>query len=113
MSIDRFASRYWFGLLLVALHTLLVGAWTWIELDDAWNDMNPTMLVMAALHIVDYPIHLVLRPFIDNVEQTGTYLAATIVLGGMFWFVVGTLVAYACRALRQIAIARRPAMKRT
>jgi hypothetical protein len=56
---------------------------------------------------------LVLRPCIDNFEQTGTYLAATIVRGGMFWFVVGTRGDYACRALRQIAIARRPTMKRT
>ena len=109
MSIDRFVSRHWFALLLAALHTILVGAWAWIELDNAWNDMNPTMLVMMALYVVDYPIHLLLRPFIDNVEQTGTYLAATLVLGGAFWFTVGTLISYACRALRHMTVGRCPA----
>lgn len=113
MSIDQFVGRHRFALALVALHSLLVGAYAWIELDGAWNDMNPTMLVMAALHVVDYPIHLVLHPLINNVEDTGTYLAALLVLGGAFWFVVGLLVTYACRAARQLMFGGRPAANGT
>ena len=37
MSIDSFVSRNWFACLLVALHTLLVGAYGWIELDGAFD----------------------------------------------------------------------------
>jgi len=113
MSLDQFVSRHRFALALVVLHTLLVGAYAWIELDDAWNDMNPTMLVMAALHVVDYPIHLVLHPVSNNVEHTGTYLAALLVLGGAFWFVLGMLVTYACRAARQLMFGRQPAANGT
>jgi uncharacterized membrane protein len=109
MIIDRFIRRNWFACLLVTLHTLLVGAYAWIELNDAWNDMNPTLLVMMALYVVDYPIHLALRPLINNAESIGTYLAALFMLGGAFWFIVGTLVTYACRAVRQLFIGGRPA----
>lgn len=113
MSIDQFAGRHRFALALVVLHTLLVGIYAWIELDDAWNDMNPTMLVMAALYIVDYPIHVVLRPLINNFEHTGTYLALLLVLGGAFWFVVGMFVTYACRVARQLMFGRQPAANGT
>lgn len=98
MSIDRFISRYWFALTLTGLHTLLVAAWAWIELNDAWNDMNPTMLVMAALHVVDYPIHLVLAPLVNLAQNTGNYLASLLLVGGAFWFVVGSLISFAVRA---------------
>jgi hypothetical protein len=109
MSIDSFVRRHWFALLLLALHSLLVGAWAWIELDNAWNDMNPTMLVMAAFHIVDYPIHALLQPLIPVAEHTGTYLAAALVLGGAVWFAVGWLMGYAVRESRRFFTSRRVA----
>lgn len=112
MSIERFLNHHWFACFLVALHTLLVGTWVWIELNDAWNDMNPTMLVWFAFRVFDYPVHLILHPFIDNVAQTGTYLAATLVIGGAFWFAIGTLAAHACRWVRRSPICRRPAHSR-
>lgn len=95
MSIDRFIGRHRLASLLVALHTLMVGAFVWIELNHAWNDMNPTMLVMAALHVFDYPVNAVLQPLINSAENLGTYLAALLVLGGVFWFIVGTLITFA------------------
>jgi hypothetical protein len=49
MSVDHLDAGNWFTCLLVALHTLLVGAYAWIEFYDAWNDMNATMLVMMGL----------------------------------------------------------------
>jgi hypothetical protein len=101
MNINRFITQNWFALSLVSLHTLLVGAWAWIELDGAWNDMNPTMFVMAALYIVDYPIHFVLHPLINQFENTGTYLVATLVAGGTFWYAVGWLFTLFARALRR------------
>jgi hypothetical protein len=104
MSIDLLVSRHWFACLLVVLHTLLVGVYAWIELDDAWNDMNPTMLVMLAIATIDYPIHLVLQPLINNQQSIGTYLAATLVLGGAFWFAMGTIVTYVCRQMKHTFI---------
>ena len=101
MNVDNLVRRNWFAFLLVALHTLLIVAWAWIQLDNTWNDMNPTMLVMAALHLFDFPIHVVLHPFIDNAQQTGTYLAALLVLGGAFWFAIGWLVSHAFRRVCQ------------
>lgn len=109
MSINRFAKRYWLALLLVGLHTLLIGLWAWIELDDAWNDMNPTMLVQVAFYVADWPIHWVLHPWIDSVARTGTYLAATLALGTLFWFAVGVVLTAGCRALWRLRIWRRPA----
>lgn len=112
MSIDSLVKRHWFACLLVALHTLLVSAYAWIELDHAWNDMNPTMLVMLAMAKIDYPIHLVLQPFINNQQSIGNYLVATPVLGGAFWFAVGSIVTYGCRQLKNVFIGS-PATMRT
>jgi hypothetical protein len=109
MSIDQFLNRHRFACFLVALHTLLVGAWAWIELNDAWNDMNPTMLVWVAFRVFDYPIHVILHPLIDNVGHTGNYLAATLVLGGAYWFAIGTFAAQVSRWVRRLPIWRRPA----
>ncbi len=109
MNIDRFVSRNWFALLLVALHMLLLVGAAWITLDNAWNDMHPTFLLLIAFQTVDAPILWVLTPVVDAVKTPGTLLAATFVLGTPFWFAVGTFVTYACRALHQLKIGRRPA----
>ena len=89
MSVDRFIARNRMACALFALHTLLIGAYAWIELNHAWNDMNPTMLVMAAFHIFDYPVHLALQPFFAGGQQLGSYLVATLIVGGAFWFAIG------------------------
>lgn len=108
MNIDRFVHRHWFALTLVAVHTLLIGAYAWIELDHAWNDMNPTMLVMAALHVADYPLLQLLQPIFHNVDRPGTFLAVLLVLGGAYWFALGMLVTCACRGVRNLFISSRP-----
>ena len=108
MSIDNFIHRNRLACLLMALHTLLVGAYAWIELNHAWNDMNPTMLVMAAMHVVDYPIHLVLSPFFGAGQQVGSYLFATLILGGIFWFAIGWCLSHAYRTVRQLVVRQQP-----
>ncbi len=100
MSIDNFIKRHWFALSLVSLHTLLVIAFAWIELDNAWNDMNPTMLVMAALHVGDYPVLHLLDALGFTVEQMGTYLVMLSITGGLFWFGIGLAIESICRAAR-------------
>ena len=70
MSIDKFIRRHSLACLLAAIHTLLIGAYAWIELNHAWNDQNPTMLVMAALHVGDYPVEAVLHPISDGTEHS-------------------------------------------
>jgi hypothetical protein len=109
LSFDRFASRHWLALLLVCLHTLLVVAYAWIELDHAWNDMNASMLVMAGLHIVDYPIHMLLQPLFRGGDNTGSYLATLLVVGGAYWFALGTVTSYGIRTIRGIHVCRRRA----
>jgi hypothetical protein len=109
MSIDRFFRRHPLACILVALHTLLVGAYAWIELNHAWNDMDPTMLVMAGLHLADYPIHLLLQPLFDRVDQTGSYLAALLVVGGAYWFAIGAIIEFAGRRLLRLLLGRRSA----
>jgi hypothetical protein len=89
MSIDRFISRHPFACTLVIIHSLLVGAFACIELNNAWNDENPTMLVMAALHVGDYPVAAVLHPIFDGADRLGTYLATLLVVGGAYWFAIG------------------------
>ena len=112
MSKDRFVSRHWFALSLVALHTLLIAAYAWIELDDAWNDMNPTMLVMAGLHVVDYPIHMLLQPLFQGGDNLGSYLTTLFVLGGAYWFAIGTMLTHVLRTARKLLIGNERRMTR-
>jgi hypothetical protein len=107
MSIDQFVCRHSLACLFVAIHTLLIGAYAWIELNHAWNDQNPTMLVMAALHVGDYPVAAVLHPIFDGTERLGTYLAALLVIGGAYWFCIGTIMTYAWRGIRWLLNPRR------
>ena len=108
MSVDRFIAHNRIACTFVAIHTLLIGAYACIELNHAWNDMNPTMLVMAAFHIVDYPIHVVLRPFFAGGQQLGSYLVATLILGGAFWFAIGWCLSRAFHAVWQWIVRRQP-----
>ena len=107
MSIDQFIRRHSLACLLVGIHTLLIGAYAWIELNHAWNDQNPTMLVMAALHVGDYPVAALLHPIFDGTERLGTYLATLLVVGGAYWFGIGTIMTYAWRGIRRLSNRRR------
>ncbi|MFO0789361.1 MAG: hypothetical protein U0805_07885 [Pirellulales bacterium] len=100
MSIDRFISHNRFAVVLVAAHSMLVAAYAWIELNHAWNDMNPTMLVMAGLHLADYPLHVPLSLAI-NAQSVGTYLASLLVVGGVYWFAIGTTITWIWRYARR------------
>ena len=106
MSLNRFLGKNWLACLLVSLHSLLIVLWAWIELDNAWNDMNPTMIVMAALYVIDYPINQLLTYLVSPTTQTGTYLAALLLFGGVFWFAVGSFFAAIGRRLGRAAIWR-------
>jgi hypothetical protein len=101
MSIDRFVSRNWFAVTLLVSHTLLIAAAAVIEINDAWNDMNPTFLVMLGIYYIDIPLRFVLEPLINTADGPANYLAALMVLGGAFWFVVGTAVTYIVRAAKR------------
>ena len=107
MSIDQFIRRHSLACLLAAIHTLLIGAYAWIELNHAWNDQNPTMLVMAALHVGDYPVAALLHPIFDGTERLGTYLATLLIVGGAYWFSIGTVITYAWRGIRRLSNRRR------
>jgi len=106
MNLQQFAKRNWLACSFVAAHTLLIVLWAWIELDHAWDDMNPTMLVWAALHIADYPLHLALRPLVDITTRTGTYLFVLLIGGGLFWYCIGVLLSVALRLVHCLPVRR-------
>jgi hypothetical protein len=107
MSIDRFISRNPLACALVVLHTLLLGVCVWIQLDGAWNDMNPTMVVGMAMYGMDAPIHWMLGSWLDMKELPGTYATALLVLGTALWFIIGTLLTLAYRGLRRTSMLRK------
>jgi hypothetical protein len=65
------------------LHTALVGAAHFIETGPGWDDQSPTILVLVALHYLDYPLQLVLE------KPTWALVAAA---GGALWFAVGLIL---------------------
>ena len=100
------SSRWKFYILPVVLlvgHTLLVEIATWIELNDAWNDMNPTMLVAMSLYAIDYPVIKFLEQFVDRQHEAGTFLYGLKVLGGLFWFAIGMGLSAAGLAIGKLA----------
>ncbi len=108
MSIDRLISRNPLACALVLVHTLLWGACVWIELDDAWNDMNPTMAVGMAMYAMDVPIHWLPRSGFEIKEINGIYAATVLFLGTAMWFTIGMLITLAFRGLRRISIRKIP-----
>jgi hypothetical protein len=102
LSVDHFLGRHWLACLLLALHTVLIAAVGWVQLDNGWDDMNPTFLLLLGFQSIDAPIHWLLRPLIDVGQLPGTYLAATMVLGGLFWFALGSLLSFVGRGLRHL-----------
>ncbi len=83
----------WIPLVLVALHTLLITAAAVIDSLSAWDDMSPTMLIMFAIYVFDYPIHYVFRLLGLFPSQIGLWYAAQLVAtGGLLWFGVGLLM---------------------
>lgn len=87
--------RFWLPLTLTAFHTVLVTIASAIEYASAWDDMSPTMLVMMAGYILDFPIHfafmqLQFAPRLERLEFW--YLAQLVVTGGLLWFGVGLLL---------------------
>lgn len=106
MAFEQFILRHRFASLLVGMHAVLLFVWAWIELDGAWNDMNPTMLVWAAFYVVDYPIHWALNPWVDSTQQTGTYLVLVLLFGSVYWFAIGSLVARAFNELCRLCSGR-------
>lgn len=98
-------------IVLLVLHTLLIEAYSLIELEDAWNDMNPTMLVAVAVSIVDRPLIALLGRFVDFQEHPGVFLMALKLLGGLLWFSVGLFLTAVF--MRLMATAPSPQKART
>lgn len=90
-------------LALLAAHTLLLEVATAIELNDAWNDQNASLLVALAVAVIDAPVAWAIRPLVDAPSQPGTYFLLLKVLGGVYWFGVGWI---AMRAFRSMAVAK-------
>ncbi len=109
MSIDRFVRRNWFACLLVVLHTLMIVGLGWAHLDGAAHDMSPAFLLILAVRYIDAPVLWLLNAWFQNSERVGTNLAVVFLLGGAFWFVVGTLVTYTCRGVRHLFVGGRQA----
>lgn len=108
MTNDRF--RGWaLPLVLLVAHTLLLEAATALELNDAWNDQNASMLVALAVPVVDAPVAWLVGSSADWESEPGTYLLLLKALGGAFWFGVGWVVVRAYRAMRRAPVPPTPA----
>jgi hypothetical protein len=95
-----FAKTPWLAAYLGVLHALLAGAAVTIELLDAWNDMNATMLVAIALQIVDYPMWMLADALVPpNVSRTAVVVSVAI-FGTIVWMFVGLIVQSTWRAIR-------------
>ena len=98
MTSDRI--RDWvLPIVLLTAHTLLLETATAIELNDAWNDQNASLLVALTIPVVDAPVAWAVRPLVDSQSQPGTYYLLLKVLGGAFWFGVGWLATLVFRSL--------------
>ena len=90
----------WFPLAFATLHTILFTIVAVIDYTSAWDDMSPTMLVLFAVYIVDYPIHWAytyLGLFPNGLELW--YGAQLVVAGGLLWLGVGMLLQMVWSAL--------------
>lgn len=74
----------------LVLHTALVGAAVFIETGPGWDDQSPTILVLVALHYVDYPLRFILEK---------PSWALIVAAGGAMWFGVGLAVQLALRSI--------------
>jgi hypothetical protein len=95
--------RFWLPLILTAFHTVLVTIASAIEYASAWDDMSPTMLVLMAAYILDFPIHFAFRQFAPRLEGLELwYLAQLVVTGGLLWFGVGLLLKMILSVLKML-----------
>jgi len=85
--------KLWLPLVFATLHTILITIASAIEYASAWDDMNPTLLVMIAAYFFDFPIHAAYRHLGLLPEGPALwYFAQLIVTGGLMWFGVGLLL---------------------
>jgi hypothetical protein len=77
------------------LHALLGGTAVAIEIFDAWNDMNPTMLVWMAFHYIDYPLWMLVTTFAPVNSSAMAEIVFVAVVGTLAWFAVGLLIQFA------------------
>ena len=100
----------WLPLAIVALHTILYSVAAVIDYAAAWDDMSPTMLVLFAMYIFDFPVHAVytyLGLFPTDESDHLWYMAQLVIIGGLLWLlfgfilqVVGTSLSAAIRSTR-------------
>ena len=85
----------WLPLAIVALHTILYSIAAVIDCAGAWDDMSPTMLVLFAIYIFDYPVHAVykyLGLFPNALDDRLWYAAQLVLVGGLLWLVFGWIL---------------------
>jgi drug/metabolite transporter (DMT)-like permease len=85
----------WLPLAIVALHTILYSIAAVIDYAAAWDDMSPTMLVLFAMYIFDYPVHAVykyLGLFPTNELDRLWYAAQLVLIGGLLWLLFGIIL---------------------
>ena len=84
----------WLPLAILALHTILYSIVAVIDFAAAWDDMSPTMLVLFAVYIIDYPVHAVYEylGLFPNGPDRLWYAAQLVLIGGLLWFLFGFIL---------------------
>jgi hypothetical protein len=96
-------SRLRLPLILASLHTLLATVAGAIEFASAWDDMNPTMLVMLAIMAVDYPIHQAfMHAGLFPNDRTAWYPTQLVFTGALLWFTVGCALQFLVSGVRYV-----------
>ena len=87
----RFSNAPWLAIWLGLLHALLAGSAVAIQLLDAWNDMNATMLVWVAFRWVDYPLWLLADALAPSNASITSHFVVVAILGTVAWMLVGLI----------------------
>ena len=85
-------SQSWLAALLGVGHASLSGTAVAIQLFDAWNDMNATMLVWVAFKFVDYPLWLLVNALTSPNTSTTAIFVSVAILGTIAWTLIGLIL---------------------
>lgn len=92
MSDDRKrVQRYRVSFWMVAIHSFMILLLGFVTGSSALNDQSPLMLLPVVLYIADYPVHMLLQQFV-TMSQSAGYLTLVLLLGGVYWFLIGMIV---------------------
>jgi hypothetical protein len=84
--------RYWLAMLLATLHAMLTMIVIMIEMAEAWNDMNPTILFGMLFYYANYPIISIVQHFSTPQYPGAGGVLLVGLIGTVMWYIVRMLL---------------------